>query len=274
MNLQKLLSGESLFNPKPPRGLTSFRCNICSAENKLDVANLYRENPTCETCGSTVRMRAIVQVLTKSLFGKSLCIDEIGLPRPEIVGIGMSCWDGYAGRLAHKITFRNTYYHQEPFLDITNVPESMHGTLDFIVSSDVFEHVAPPVSRAFQNVYKLLKPGGVFVFTVPYNRPFEPWSDTLEWYPNLHDYKIEQSDGTYLLHNRTKDGQVETFRDLVFHGGPGTTLEMRIFSKASVLRELRKANLKNIKIHESPDWRHGIFWRSKCSIAISARRIS
>ena len=31
--------------------------------------------------------------------------------------------------------------------------------------------------------------------------------------------------------NWTADGRIETFDDLVFHGGPGSTLEMRVFSE-------------------------------------------
>lgn len=273
MILHKLRTGERLLTPRAPRGQKSFTCNICSSENDLVPAELYRENPTCSHCGSTVRMRAIVQVLTTRLFGRSMAIDAIDPPRPDIVGIGMSCWDGYATRLAHKIAFRNTYYHQEPFLDITDVPISMHGTLDFIVSSDVFEHVAPPVDRAFKNVRNLLKPGGILVFTVPYDRPFEPWAThAKEWYPNLHDFAVELERDQYVLRNKTKDGREEEFRDLVFHGGPGSTLEMRLFSKASVARELAAAGMVDVKFHQAPDWKHGVYWRSRCSVTISARR--
>ena len=35
----------------------------------------------------------------------------------------------------------------------------------------------------------------------------------------------------WTLTNRTLDGAVQTFTDLVFHGGPGSTLEMRLFSR-------------------------------------------
>ena len=34
-------------------------------------------------------------------------------------------------------------------VDITQVPVAMAGGCDFVISTDVFEHVCPPVSRAF-----------------------------------------------------------------------------------------------------------------------------
>ncbi len=97
---------------------------------------------------------------------------------------------------------------------------------DFIISSDVFEHVVPPVSRAFENVWKMLKPGGVFVLTVPYGAQRE----TVEHFPELNEFSIVERDGSFVLRNKTRTGVLQEFNDLVFHGGPRTTLEMRVFS--------------------------------------------
>ena len=174
-----------------------FKCNICSSANEVPPTSLSREEASCAGCGSTVRMRAMVQILTAELFGRSMSIDEISPPRPDIVGIGMSCWDGYANRLAHKIKYVNTYYHQEPFLDITDIDEKMTESLDFVVSTDVFEHVAPPISQAFTNARRLLKKNGVFIISVPFDRPGEAKAETKEWFPNLHDWRLEELDGKW-----------------------------------------------------------------------------
>ena len=58
-----------------------------------------------------------------------------------------------------------------------------YGTYDFILSSDVFEHVAPPVERAFEEAFRLLKPNGFLCITVP-----SVADDTVEYYPDLHEY--------------------------------------------------------------------------------------
>jgi len=52
--------------------------------------------------------------------------------------------------LAKKFNHLNTFYDREPRLDITSPPPDVRGMLDFIVSSDVLEHVAPPVSGAIR----------------------------------------------------------------------------------------------------------------------------
>ena len=247
-----------------------FQCNICDRENQADLQQLTRDDPSCSKCGSSVRLRSIVQILTTELFGCSLRISEI--PRsPELVGIGMSCWEGYADRLARHMHYRNTFYHQEPRLDITRIDPAMKGSLDFVIATDVFEHVGPPVSTAFENTRKLLKPDGVFIFSVPFTHPGGERQPTLEHFPELHDYEIEEVDGRFRLKNTTHAGAVQYFDDLVFHGGPGSTLEMRLFSEWSIVNEMENAGLHDITIYSGSDLRHGIYWPHPWSTPMAAR---
>ncbi|WP_309921959.1 methyltransferase domain-containing protein [Caballeronia sp. LZ033] len=256
----------------PNKQLLQFTCNICGNVNEVEKSRLTREEATCSSCGSTVRMRSIVQVLTTELFGKSMTIDEIWPPRPDIVGIGMSCWEVYVYRLMHKIHYTNTYYHQEPFLDITNIDPAMEGTLDFIVSTDVFEHVAPPVSKAFENARRLLKEDGVFILSVPFGDADATQPETIEWFPNLNDWHLENPEADkWILHNTTIDGKHEVFEDLCFHGGPGTTLEMRRFVKHDLIRQLTVAGFNDITFYSKPDYAHGIHWPEGWSMPLAAR---
>ena len=247
-----------------------FHCNVCDRENHAELHQLTRDEPSCSKCGSNVRMRSIVQALTTELFGHSLRISAI--PRsPQLRGIGLSCWEGYASRLARHLGYRNTYYHQEPRLDITQIDVATDPTLDFVIATDVFEHVAPPVSIAFENVSRLLKPDGVFIFSVPYTDSGGAEQPTLEHFPELHNYEIQRADGRFRLKNTTRAGTVEYFDDLVFHGGPGSTLEMRLFSEWSVLRELESAGFHDVTIYSGSDLRHGIHWVNKFSMPMAAR---
>lgn len=250
-----------------------FHCNICDRENHADLNQLTREEPSCSKCGSNVRMRSIVQALTTECFGHSLRISEI--PRsPQLRGIGMSCWEGYADRLARHLRYSNTFYHQEPRLDITRIDVAMEATLDFVIASDVFEHVEPPVSIAFENVRRLLKPDGVFIFSVPYSHSGSEQQPTQEHFPELHNYEIQQTDGRFRLKNTTRAGTVQYFDDPVFHGGPGSTLEMRLFSEWSVLSELENAGFHEVTIYSGSDLRHGIYWPNPWSIPMAARMSS
>jgi len=246
-----------------------FECNICGERCLAAIDQLQREVSSCQACGSSPRYRAIIRALSLELFGQNIILPDFPV-RCEISGLGMTDWDGYAVKLAEKFSYTNTYYHQEPKLDISNseVPENLIQSSDFIISSEIFEHVVPPVQRAFENSFKLLKPGGVLVLTVPYGTQAE----TVEHFPELCDFTILADNGSYRLENVTRSGEVQQFHDLIFHGGPGSTLEMRVFAEAALLRHLTEAGFEAITVHRTPDLSHGIWWPEAWSFPLSARR--
>lgn len=247
---------------------THFRCNVCGAVVDCGPDDFGRETSSCSSCGSTVRMRGVVHLVSKAIFGKSIALPDFP-HRPDIRGVGLSDWDEYARRLADRVSYTNTYYHQEPFLDITNVPHASAGTCDFVISTDVFEHVAPPVSRAFDGALKLLKPGGSLILTVPFATEI---SETREHFPNLHRFEVVGgNEGPHKLLNTRRDGELEEFNDLVFHGGPGTTLEMRVFARTSLERELVRAGFTNIRFADEPVQKFGIHWMVPWSIPVVAQ---
>jgi SAM-dependent methyltransferase len=208
----------------------------------------------------------VAYVLSVALFGRYIPLPDFPT-RPDLVGIGLSDW-GYAPVLSSKLGYRNTFYDEEPRLDITDPPEDLLGTLDFLISSDVFEHVPPPVEKAFSGAFRLLKPGGVLVMTVPYLLSGE----TIEWYPELNDFEIVERNGDRILQNRTVDGRLQTFDRLRFHGGPGLVLEMRILTHADLMRHLREAGFGEVVDWRDrrPEW--GAFWREPHSFPVVARR--
>ena len=249
-------------------GTLFFRCNICGEHCQTALDQLDREAGSCKACRSCSRMRAVISILSTELFGKSLLLEDFPA-RPDIRGVGMTDWVGYAKTLAEKFSYQNTYYDQEPRLDISAMQIPMHllGN-DFIISSEVFEHVVPPVSRAFENVAKMLKPAGLFILTVPYTNGKE----TIEHFPDLYDFTIVKDHESFVLKNKTKDGTIQEFRNLVFHGGPGSTLEMRAFSENAIVQHLKNAGFHAIKIHREPDFPHGVWWPEPWALPISARR--
>ena len=169
-----------------------------------------------------------MHALSIALFGRAIALPDFP-ERKDLTGKGMSDWEGYATPLSQKLDFINTYYHMAPKLDITAISPLDEHSVDFLLSTDVFEHVSPPVSIAFENAMKMLKPGGAFIFSVPYTLE----NETREHFPNLDDFKIETKDGKRTLINRTRDGRVEEFSDLVFHGSSvgGGRLSRCVFSQ-------------------------------------------
>lgn len=245
-----------------------FTCNICGRFCRCERWQLDRELASCRGCGSTVRMRSIIGLLTRELFGATQPLEQLPV-RKHIRGVGLSDWDQYGRRLAKVVDYTNTYYHQEPRLDITRIGDDIAGTCDFIISTDVFEHVLPPVSGAFEGARRLLKPGGLLVLTVPYATEF---SHTREHFPDLHDWSIEGGAFTgYRLRNRRRDGVEEVHEDLVFHGGPGSTLEMRLFSRDSLLAELASAGFRDIRIADEDMPEIGVIWPCHWSLPVLAR---
>lgn len=243
----------------------SFICNICNSHNISMFKDLGREIPSCKACGSTVRMRGMIQSLSMALFNQGLPIDNF----PEskgIKGIGTSDWEGYALPLSKKFSYVNTYYHKEPRLDITDISSWEESSLDFIISSDVFEHVLRPCSLAFENSYKLLKQSGKLILSVPYTIEGD---DNREHFPVLRNYYFEDSENGKNLCVKTDVG-IEKYDGLVFHGGDGSTLEMRVFSINGLLNDLKKAGFKEIYIQDKDCLEFGIYWPDKWSLPIVA----
>lgn len=257
---------ESLFGDKADGNKLTFHCNICGHIVTAAVCDITRENAVCR-CGSSVRLRSLIHLLSVELFGESLALPDFP-HRPDLAGIDMSGAATYAERLREKLGYTNTFLHKTPHLDITVPDATWFDRCDFVISSDVFEHVTPPVSVAFENTLHLLKPGGLFVFTVPYTKTGE----TLEHFPELHIFHIESRRGSPILINKTRHGVRQEFSDLVFHGGEGETLEMRVFSEAGVLQELENAGFTDIRIRRESCQQYGILWEHDWSLPITARR--
>jgi SAM-dependent methyltransferase len=244
-----------------------FRCNLCGAGNHVAQDAFDRETPTCTRCRSNVRFRSMGHLVVRSLLGHDVALHDLPVNK-RLRGIGLSDADAYALPLAAKFEYLNTFFHKEPRLDIANPDFSRYGGYDFIVASDVFEHVAPPVSRAFRNAYRLLKPGGKLIFSVPFSLE----SETVEHFPKLHDWRVYESGGRWRLTNRALDGTLTHHENLIFHGGPGTTLEMRLFSQAGLLRDFEQAGFTRVRIATESVGQFGIHWPCVWSVPMVAHR--
>jgi SAM-dependent methyltransferase len=246
-------------------GYVKFLCNICGRQCKAPVSAISRENPSCYGCGSTMRYRSVINALSIALWAKPLALTHYPSEKMRR-GIGMTDSDTYAVPLSERLGYTNSYYHREPRLDILNPDPALHESVDFILSSDVLEHVAPPVQKAFQNLYYLLRPGGALVVTVPLADDIS----AKEHFPNLFDYHYETRNGSRVLINRTADGSYEEISGLVFHGGQGETLEMRVFSKERLIAELKNAGFSGIRVVTEDFPEFGIVWGGDKSVPVVA----
>jgi SAM-dependent methyltransferase len=221
--------------------MVEFICNVCGSRNHIAEADFATEPASC-ACGSNVRTRALIHLLSLELFGRSLILADF--PRlKSIRAMGMSDKSCYASTLQEKFDYQNTFYDREPRIDFSKPPASLYGTLDFVLSADVLEHVAPPVETTLTEVFRMLKPHGFLVATVPCSA-----GEVLrEHYPDLYQYRILPLGSAPVLVNRRRDGHLEVTDELAFHGGVGATLEMRQFTVAALHEKLLATGFANTR---------------------------
>lgn len=165
-------------------GLPGY-CNICGSWTlfRVNDAN-FREHVVCCACGSRNRQRQVAGVLlalihekrSVGLGGKFLNIRDI--KKNTIV------WNVENTRALHESlkahldkSYISSEYidpkmssgdHREGVLHVDICKTHFDdNSIDYILSSDVLEHVPDPLV-ALRETYRILKPGGAHIFTVPF----------------------------------------------------------------------------------------------------------
>src|SRR5205085_9384401 len=106
--------------------MVSFVCNICGRLNKVEQ---FATEPASCACGSNVRVRALIHLLSMQLFGRSLPLPKF--PQLKAIrGLGMTDKPCYARLLAEKFDYQNTFYDHEPRLDFSNPDPALAGGYD------------------------------------------------------------------------------------------------------------------------------------------------
>jgi len=186
-------------------------CNICgkSARFFYQEPSLYREQLSCEHCRSTSRYRSIARGLLEAIrrtagieaqsladlptsyTGRNIRIydtqppfryDPCAYPIPEYLGrcewidlhlssytsglpLGSKKEPGVTNQDLEQLTFVDHYF-------------------DIAITSDVMEHVRLD-ARAHGEIARVLRPGGVYLFTVPHN-----W----QWSQNLVRVRVDDEE--------------------------------------------------------------------------------
>jgi len=208
-----------------------------------------------------------MHAFSMQVFGVPLRLAEFPVLK-SLRGLGLSDDPACAQALAAKFDYRNTFYHQPPQFDILADPAEEAGTYDFILAGDIFEHVDRPPEVAFRNAFRLLKPDGFLAMTVPYL----PAASNKENFPPLHDYALVKTDSGVALVNRTETGEWQVFDGLVFHGGPGATLEMRVFGENDLRSDLASTGFTSVEFATENYPPFGIVHRETWSLPLLASR--
>ena len=174
-------------------------CNVCGQSTRFFFQDpaLYRESLTCEHCRTTSRYRSIARGLleaikeTTGVEAEALALlprtgpgrrirvydtqppfhyEPCAYPLPKYlqacdwIDLSLSCYkpglplgssvgNGITNQNLEKLTYPDRHF-------------------DIVVTSDVMEHVRLD-DRAHDEIARVLKPGGIYLFTVPHNREWE-----------------------------------------------------------------------------------------------------
>lgn len=146
---------------------TAGRCPICDRETEFVVQGPWlRDQLLCARCGSIPRNRALVAALeefaprwrSRSLLEASPDGAASGKMRDECPGYVATHF--YPGERPGAVRdgVRNENLEAMTFPD---------ASFDLVVTQDVMEHVLDPAA-AFRDIARVLRPGGLHVFTVPW----------------------------------------------------------------------------------------------------------
>lgn len=73
--------------------------------------------------------------------------------------------------------------------------------------------------------------------------------------------------------NRIVTGQIQEFKNPIFHGGEGATLEIRAFTLPSLFKHFAEAGFAEPLILKDPIVEYGIYWLDPISITMIAKAI-
>lgn len=203
-----------------------IQCNICGNFLDYELKEIpskkeslgYRETLDCPKCNSISRDRGLMWALTSLIeYEKPLCELKINKTLKIFESFGLRY---YPTILKEKFDYIDTKY-SKLFLKLKLFPKKFADLqrlffddeqFDFIITSDIFEHVRFD-DKAFSEVYRTLKPGGYFLMTIPFDYSMEK---------TIEKIKVTEKEDVFLTepeyHNKgVKDG--------------GDSLSYRIYGK-------------------------------------------
>ncbi|MEB8430923.1 methyltransferase domain-containing protein [Cocleimonas sp. KMM 6892] len=159
------------------------RCSVCGFYGEFHKNNRsFREGYQCPECNSSLRYRGQAASILK-IYGKpdqetitDLSKDDVfsqlTIYEPGVTGPFRKLFSDYKG-------YKNSFYWDDvefgEYKDGIQCQSLENLTfedneIDLIISSDIMEHVRLPWI-AFEDIYRVLKPGGYHVFSIPVHLP-------------------------------------------------------------------------------------------------------
>jgi SAM-dependent methyltransferase len=173
-------------------------CPICEKETYfVQFSEWLRDYYKCFYCDSIPRQRALISTLNLFVPGwKNLVIHESSSWGSASEYIKRNCPQYTHSFFYPDITLGTNYNGNRcENLERMTFPDN---SFDLFITQDVMEHVNNPM-KAFKEISRVLKPNGIYLFTVPI-------------YQNL-----SQSSPRII---ESEDGQIQTIKEPIYHGNP------------------------------------------------------
>lgn len=172
-------------------------CSVCEMDVLfVEYKSWLRDNYLCTNCMSIPRNRALMVALNKYQPNwRNLLIHESSPSEPLSYYLRAASSNYSSSHYFDNIK-RGEYRGDHRSEDLTNLTFKKNS-FDIFITSDVFEHVFN-AKKAFKEIARVLKPGGIHIFTLP-------------WYPDLH-----KSSNRAVI----KKGKVINIEEPEYHGNP------------------------------------------------------
>lgn len=146
--------------------LNNGHCSICGGRTVFIAYDSWlRDSYRCVKCLSIPRQRALVSAL------------ERFMPNWKQLTLHESSPSGAASTMLEARCYNYSYSQYFPEIQLGDYKDGIrcenleslsfsNATFDIFITQDVMEHVFEP-AKAFQEIARVLKPGGVHIFTTP-----------------------------------------------------------------------------------------------------------
>jgi GT2 family glycosyltransferase/ubiquinone/menaquinone biosynthesis C-methylase UbiE len=157
------------------------RCTVCGSARLVPIEGVVlRESIRCTGCYALGRSQAVAQVLLDRFgTGAQESLAELLRAAPELRVHEL----GFVGGIADTLRGWKGYSTSEYFDDVPLGSPGPHGvrcedvtrltyadeSFDIVLSQDVMEHVPDP-RQGFAETFRVLRPGGSHIFTIPQDR--------------------------------------------------------------------------------------------------------
>ena len=174
----------------------SVECNICHYKANKLTSDTWHRYCICPNCYSTIRHRLLVASLTyldEYSFEKLIDAKRILHFAPEKKLAAMLRSRASEYKSADFFTKGYSYKGIDYNLDISNMDTVQDESVDCVIACDVLEHV-PDHMKGIREIYRILKPGGYCILTVPQKDHLET---TIEDLSNISPKERKRLFGQY-----------------------------------------------------------------------------